>query len=495
MKDYEKTTKQLINEPNELPEESSRLDDSIIKSEERLRAFIDATTSSIGIYDENLNLVEINKTGLQWWPEKRKEDLIGLHITELVTGIEKTELFSQLKEVISTGKSFIDHQHIPSTQFGEMVMEFDSFKVGKGVAIITNDITERYKTGNELRKTQEELIQSTHDLGERVKELNCLYGISSLVERDENSLEMILQGTVKLIPLSFQYPEDTCARIVLEDREFITENFKESKLLQCSKIIVEGSQIGTVEVFNIEKRPPGGTEGQFLKEELKLIEAIAERLGKIIRRMRAEEQSKVSLVEKEALLREIHHRVKNNLQIINNFIQFQQVKYGDEKNTAILVDLKNRVKTMALIHERLYRSDDFSQIDFSVYMKELADELFVTYGVDRSRISLITSTENITLDLDRSITCGLIINELVTNSLKYAFPDNLNGKLELSLNSDDNIIELVVSDNGIGLAVEPGGYRTFGLKLVTGWVNQIDGKMEINRTTGTKYIIRFSNQE
>ncbi len=155
MMDQEKTKEQLIGELVELRSQQSRPYDTIKESEERLRTFIDKTTSSIGIYDENLNLVEINRAGLQWWSGKAKEDLIGLHIAELVPGIKETELYTKLKEVISTGKSFIDHQHNPSTQFGELVMELESFRVGKGIAIITNDITERYKMESELRKTKE----------------------------------------------------------------------------------------------------------------------------------------------------------------------------------------------------------------------------------------------------------------------------------------------------------------------------------------------------
>ena len=211
----------------------------------------------------------------------------------------------------------------------------------------------------------------------------------------------------------------------------------------------------------------------------------------------AEEKIKASLKEKEVLIQEIHHRVKNNLQIVINFIKFQQMKHEDEKHADILTDLENRVRTMSLIHERLYRSVDFSKIDFTEYIQELADELFISYGVERNQITLTTSNKNVMLDLDRSITCGLIINELITNALKYAFPENRKGKLEAGLYSIDDSYELIVSDNGIGLKKDYviGSTKSIGLRLIKGWVNQIDGKMEIDSSAGTKFTIRFSNKK
>jgi signal transduction histidine kinase/GAF domain-containing protein len=139
------------------------------------------------------------------------------------------------------------------------------------------------------RQTDLELQKRTHDLGERVKELNCLYGISHLVEKHGNSLGKVIQGTLELIPSSWQYPQITCARIVVEAQEFKTENFKETEWKQTSNILVKGEPIGSLEVFYLEKRP-AMDEGPFLKEERNLIDAIASRLGRIIERVKAEEE-------------------------------------------------------------------------------------------------------------------------------------------------------------------------------------------------------------
>jgi DNA-binding CsgD family transcriptional regulator/phage shock protein A len=160
---------------------------------------------------------------------------------------------------------------------------------------LINELVELRQRINELealeterRQAEEALRKKTHDLGERVKELNCLYNISHLVEKPDISLEETLQETVDLIPLSWQYPEITCARLILQGQTFTTNNFNETVWKQASDIMVHGDRIGAFEVFYLEERP-GSDEGPFLKEERSLIDAVAERLGKIIERKQAEE--------------------------------------------------------------------------------------------------------------------------------------------------------------------------------------------------------------
>ena len=172
------------------------------------------------------------------------------------------------------------------------------------------------KEYNERKRAEEALQQQTYDLGERVKELNCLYGISHLVERQEISLEEKLQGAVDLIPPSWQYPEITCARMVLEDQEFTTYNFRETDWKQASDIVVHGERIGTLDVFYLEERPES-YEGPFLKEERDLLNVIAKRLGYII------QQTEETLRKREKEL-------------------LPQSKHLEEVNTALKVLLKQR---------------------------------------------------------------------------------------------------------------------------------------------------------
>lgn len=211
--------------------------------------------------------------------------------------------------------------------------------------------------------------------------------------------------------------------------------------------------------------------------------------------VRAEERIKASLQEKEVLLREIHHRVKNNLQVISSLLDLQAGYTNDEKATELLLESQNRVRTMALVHERLYQSQDLAQIDFSTYLKELTTTLFNSYRIDGNRVGLEVYSDSIYLDIDRAIPCGLIINELVSNALKHAFPENRKGMITVQLkNVDQKQYTVIVNDNGIGLPKDLDLHRTetLGLQLVSGLAVQLDATIGLQRQNGTQFEIRFA---
>jgi two-component system, sensor histidine kinase PdtaS len=347
------------------------------------------------------------------------------------------------------------------------------------------------------RKQAEEVLQKrTHDLGERVKELNCLYYISSLREKPEITLEDIIQDVVNVIPSSWQYPEITCSRIILEDKEYKTTNFRETEWKQANDIIVHGEKTGTLEVYYLEEKPEID-EGPFVKEERDLINAVTERLGRIIERMQVEEQIESSLKEKEVLLSEIHHRVKNNMQVIISLLRLQSAKITDEKYVDILKNAVSRIRSMALIHETLYKSKDFANIHFTDYIKDLTNQLVRSYAFNPNKIRLKIDAEDISLALDHAIPCGLIINELISNSLKYAFPKDREGEIKIviqTINSDE--IELTVSDDGIGISedIDIENTESLGLQLVHILAeDQLDGTIDLDRDGGTAFKIRFKN--
>jgi len=216
----------------------------------------------------------------------------------------------------------------------------------------------------------------------------------------------------------------------------------------------------------------------------------------ITMRKQAEEQIKASLDEKEVLLREIHHRVKNNMQVIIGLLRLQSDKISEKQYADMLKESEDRIKSMALIHERLYQSEDFSNIDFDGYIKALANNLFVSRGVNPNRIRLTVEIGDIPLGLDFAIPCGLIINELVSNSLKYAFPNETEGEIKIALRkvSEDDV-ELSSSDNGIGIPEELdfGNIESLGLDLVKILAeHQLGGQIELNRTEGTRFSIKFT---
>ena len=214
----------------------------------------------------------------------------------------------------------------------------------------------------------------------------------------------------------------------------------------------------------------------------------------ITERKRTEEQIKASLREKEVLLKEIHHRVKNNMQVIISLLNLQSKHVKDKHDLEIFKDSQNRIKSMALIHDKLYQSKDLASIDFAEYTENLASHLFNTYSVSSSAIKLVADIKDVPLDIDTAIPCGLIINELISNSLKYAFPDGQEGEIRIKLYaSKDDTSTLIVCDNGIGLPEDLDFRNTesLGLQVVVALVEQLKGTIELDRSEGTAFKIVF----
>jgi len=201
-----------------------------------------------------------------------------------------------------------------------------------------------------------------------------------------------------------------------------------------------------------------------------------------------------SLKQKDLLLKEIHHRVKNNLQIISSLIKLQSSHVKDKEIHSLFAESQNRIKTMALIHEKLYRSTDISVIEFYDYIKNLVDSLYSSYGISIDRVKPVIEFRSIYLDIDTAIPCGLIINELVSNCLKYAFPDLRKGSIFIDLSeSQDGEYEMIIRDNGIGIPenVDFMNTNSLGLKLVKILSEQLGGAAKLLRDNGTGFSIKF----
>ena len=218
----------------------------------------------------------------------------------------------------------------------------------------------------------------------------------------------------------------------------------------------------------------------------------------IIERRWAEDRIAAALKEKEVLLREIHHRVKNNMQVIISLLRLQSDTIKDQQYADMFQESQERIKSMALIHEKLYQSKDLARVDFNEYIKSLLNGLFRSHGIDTGRIVTKLKVEDVSLGLDHAIPCGLIINELVSNSLKYAFPEDRKGEIGVTLRSNTKgEIELWVSDDGIGIPEDLDFRKTdsLGLDLVTILAeDQLEGKIDLDRTGGTTFRILFKGK-
>ena len=212
----------------------------------------------------------------------------------------------------------------------------------------------------------------------------------------------------------------------------------------------------------------------------------------VTERKRAENEMKASLREKEVLLREIHHRVKNNLQIVSSLLSLQSRSVKDPEALGKFTDSLERIKSIALLHEKLYLSKNLARIDFAEYAPNLVSSLAATYHADQDGVRLETDVKDVSLELETAVPCGLILTELVTNALKYAFPGGAPGRIRIGMErrADDTVC-LRVADTGVGM---PEGVRnpdSLGLKLVTTLVEQLKGRMEIRRQNGTEVTICF----
>ncbi len=222
---------------------------------------------------------------------------------------------------------------------------------------------------------------------------------------------------------------------------------------------------------------------------------VAERMAStLMARVSMQNQLKESLRDKETLIKEVHHRVKNNLQIVSSLLALQGRKVSDEEARGFFNESENRVQSISMIHEKLSRSDDLASLELLEYVNDLVREIALSFGVSSQDVSVSVDVPQREMDIDSLIPCGLIINELVSNAFKYAFPSRKDGVLHIGITSPtDGVTEMVVRDNGPGLPSEIEIFKTrsLGLRLVNSLVDQLKGELLINRKGGTEFRITF----
>ena len=301
----------------------------------------------------------------------------------------------------------------------------------------------------------------------------------------------INKSTKKFVNLS---KAELIGKSILKLGVLFEDDIKE--FIEIGHELINGESIEPFEFNVIDKN------GQicWMEAHLSLLEkgrgdtAIQVILHNITKRKNYEKQIKQSLNEKEVLLKEIHHRVKNNLQIISSLLNLQSRYIKDENAIGVFKESQNRIKSMALIHEKLYQSEDITKIDFAEYIRSLTFHLFRSYSIDQSAVRLSINFEGVLFDIDTSIPCGLIINELISNSLKYAFPGGRKGKISVDIQLDGEKCVLIISDDGVGFpeGLDFQNTETLGLRLVNILVSQINGVITLDKHEGTSFKIEFT---
>jgi PAS domain S-box-containing protein len=369
-----------------------------------------------------------------------------------------------------------------------------SFEAGdreivEGVLSVFIDIIERIRAKEALQQSEEKYRLLAENVMDVIwtADLNLRFTYVSpsvFAMRGYTPEEAIRQSIAEVLPPhSVRIATQALTEELERERSYDSIEQTKSRTLELENLCKDGSTV-PVEVKVTFLRDADGQPSGLLGVTRDISE-----------RKKAEELIKTSLREKEVLLKEIHHRVKNNLQIISSLLSLQAGYIEDQQALKIFRESEERVRSMALIHEKLYQSDNLAQIDFAEYIRELAGHLFRSYNAAARGIQLDIQSDDIWLNINTAVPCGLILNELIANSLKHAFPKDRRGEIHIRLCTDhDDQLTLRVGDEGIGFPEELDFRHTtsLGLQLVNMLVNQLDGSIELHRSQGTTFELTFA---
>ncbi len=503
-----------------------------IKEEEvkRLTSIIEITDDIVGISDREGNILYLNNAALKVFGISAEGVDKGRNLSQMYPGkvsdlISKESFTAAIGSGIWKGETRLTDSEGKELPLSQVVLSHRGTDGGtEFFSTIARDITDRKKAEEEIRRrlsVEENLLvlskifssQESPDFYKALFFLDEIFSITRACiflfhkESKEIHRSYVIHGGVRTESFGDNDSNELpwfCERIesgeniVIYDTESIPDQGRiEKKLLMSNNITsflavpieIDGNTYGFTAIT-------GENNGLlWTKDHIRIIRIINEMIANYLSRQEAKKQITDSLHEKELLLKEIHHRVKNNLQLISSLIYLQSENVKEKNFTDIMRETGNRIQSMALIHEKLYLSENLANINFSDYVRDFTAVLFNSYSHVSRNVSLKLNLENCLPDIDRAIPCGLILNELVSNSLEHAFPDNKEGEIYIELKcSQGGTLTLTVKDNGIGLPghIDPVNRDSLGLNLVfTLAERQLKGSVNVNRNRGTEFIIEF----
>ncbi|MBI3260632.1 MAG: PAS domain S-box protein [Ignavibacteriae bacterium] len=436
----------------------------------------------------NGKIVFVNQSAVQTLKAKSARELIGKKALDFVHPEYHETVNKRTKNAIENNilPDVAEEKYIrldKSEFFVKMRTSVLNYKGEKGMQVVFQDITEQ-KYNEEVLKKSETLFRQVWENSRDGKRLVNKDGIILLA--NPAYCQMVGKPAHDVIGQIYSnvYAEEQQPGLLSTFRQrigthsIVTHYEKKLRLWNGKELWLELSN----SYVDAE-----GENGPFL---LSIIRDITER--KIV-----EEQIRSSLMEKEALLKELHHRVKNNMQIVSSLLHLQAQNIQDKAIAAPLRESQNRVKSMALVHEQLYQSDSLSEVNINVYLRQLTSRLLRSILSNKQNVSIGIKPENdmILMNIDTAIPIGLILNELITNALKYAFVGKENGEIGISIDKNHkNLYQIIVKDNGIGLPadIDITKTETLGLQLVQSLAAQLGGKSECTSTSnGTIFTITF----
>lgn len=448
-------------------------EEKIKKSEEKYRSVVENAVDMIITFDCDNIIQFINHTR----PGITVEQVIGTSIYNFIPPEHLEQAKEKIKKVFEGKPQSYElrAQHSDGTSAwyaSNLGPIFLGDKV-TGVTLIIRDISERKKAEEKIQKSEEKYRSVVENAADMIITFDSNYTIQFINHLRPGSPtdQVIGKSIFNLIPHEYQERAKQKIKKVFED-----------KLPQSYEL--PGQHLdGSSAWYSTNLGPV------FSGDEVSGITLI---IRDITDSKKAEEKIQQSLKEKEILLQEVHHRVKNNLQIILSILNLQHAHIADKKTLDLVRDIRSRIKAMSFIHELLYQTDDFSSINFSEYITNITSNLIYSYTQNQT-INLKLDVGTIFLDLDSAIPCGLIINEIVTNALKYAFTEQENGEINVSLTQKNEFIQLTIADNGKGLPdnIDYKNTDSLGMQLVVTLVQQLGGEIVLDNSNGAKYTITF----
>ncbi|MEZ4865777.1 MAG: PAS domain S-box protein [Caldilineaceae bacterium] len=458
-----------------------QIENALRQSEARLRAILDVLPDMVFVTDQEGVLLDAHTSNEEdyYVPpaeflNRRVDDVLPLPVA--------TQMLTAIRQAVRGELQVLEYSLLSADELRYYEARYVPLDVDKVLGIV-RDVTERKQAEEErsVRKIAEAVphIMYVYDMEE-----SCHVYVNRQVNRD----------------LGYT-PEEFLAM----HADFVNEILHPDDIQRFPSLRSRWETAQDGEIFETEyqMRHKNGEWRWFLGRDTVFLRSLSGAVDQIIGTAQditeqkcAQQQILAALKEKEALLKEVHHRVKNNLQIVNSLLNLQAAQIKDAAVLSIFTETQNRVRSMALLHEMLYRTENLARINFQRYVDNLCAYLFRAYGVERGEIQLHTTLPEVTLDIERAIPCGLIINELVSNALKYAFPKHQLGAIWVEMiQSPTASYQLSVRDNGVGLPVDLTYEQvgSLGLRLVYDLVLQLGGTLAVRRDNGTAFTVTFGD--
>jgi two-component sensor histidine kinase len=396
---------------------------------------------------------------------------------QAAVAIENARLLAQVRRQLEVETALREAASVfSSTLDSDVVLSHIAEQMGRAIDATSAYIC-RFDATRQVNVVVAEYIGPEANEREQVSDLGASYP-----ESDLEWLEMMREGRHDT-----DHVDDPD---LVEDERELMEQYGGRSILYIPLRIGE-RPVGVVELWESRRRR------EFTADEIALCNAIGHNAAIALENASLYERIQASLQEKEVLLQEIHHRVKNNLQVISSLLNLQANRLEEPRALDALRDSRSRVRSMALVHEKLYQSPDLARIDFADYTRALTRSLFSSYQAHPQGIAVRSQIDDVFLSIDRAIPCGLILSELVSNALKHAFPDGRSGEITIGLHVQEGNKVLTVADNGVGLPAEIDVQHrgSLGLQLVNTLTTQLDGTLTLDREGGTTFKVTFPEVE